>query len=180
VPQRKPRIEPVQAGIAAHRVQGPGRAGLCGAGLQGAGLSAPAWQDTAAPHTNAEDALALTVLAAVLDGYAGARLDRALTQGDDRVADSAGAYNGLWGRGPQLFMLDGVPPRARPPSRWRQALREQVARIAREGVKPQAELNRVKTQWVASEVYKLDSVFNQARSLGSYWAWACRWTPASA
>ena len=28
-----------------------------------------------------DDALALTVLAAVLDGYSGARLDRALTQG---------------------------------------------------------------------------------------------------
>ena len=27
----------------------------------------------------------------------------------------------------------------------------------------------MKTQWVASEVYKLDSVFNQARELGSYW-----------
>ena len=42
-------------------------------------------------------------------------------------------------------------------------------RIAREGVSP-AELERVRTQWVASEVYKLDSVMNQARELGSYWA----------
>ena len=32
-----------------------------------------------------------------------------------------------------------------------------------------AELRRVKTQWTASEVYKLDSVVNQARELGSYW-----------
>jgi zinc protease len=40
--------------------------------------------------------------------------------------------------------------------------------VAREGV-TEAELNRVKTQWVAGEVYKLDSVFNQARELGSYW-----------
>ena len=39
-------------------------------------------------------ALALTVLSAVLDGYSGARLDRALTQGPDRVADSASAGNG--------------------------------------------------------------------------------------
>jgi zinc protease len=44
-----------------------------------------------------------------------------------------------------------------------------VARVAREGV-TEAELQRVKTQWVASEVYKLDSLFNQARELGSYWA----------
>ena len=34
----------------------------------------------------------------------------------------------------------------------------------------EAELQRVKTQWVASEVYKLDSVFNQARELGVAWA----------
>jgi len=30
-------------------------------------------------------------------------------------------------------------------------------------------LRRVKTQWTASEVYKLDSVVSQARELGSYW-----------
>jgi zinc protease len=114
------------------------------------------------------DALALTVLAAVLDGYSGARLDRALTQGDGRVADSVGAYNGLWGRGPQLFVLDGVPAKGRTAAEVELALREQVARIASEGVS-EAELNRVKTQWVASEVYKLDSVFNQARELGSNW-----------
>ena len=48
------------------------------------------------------------------------------------------------------------------------ALRQQVAVIAREGVS-EAELNRVKTQWVASETYKRDSVFSQARELGSNW-----------
>ena len=48
------------------------------------------------------------------------------------------------------------------------ALRAEVAKVAREGV-TEAELNRVKTQWVASEVYKLDSVMNQARELGGYW-----------
>lgn len=31
-------------------------------------------------------------------------------------------------------------------------------------------MQRVKTQWVASEVYKLDSVMNQARELGVFWA----------
>ena len=34
----------------------------------------------------------------------------------------------------------------------------------------EAELTRVKTRWVAGEVYKLDSVMNQARELGSQWA----------
>ena len=119
----------------------------------------------AKPH----DALALTVLAAVLDGYPGARLERALTQGNKAVADSAGAYNGLMGRGPQIFMLEGVPAKGKTAAQVEAALREQVALIAKNGVSD-AELNRVKTQWVAHEVYKKDSVMEQARELGSYWA----------
>ena len=115
-----------------------------------------------------DDALALTVLAAVLDGYSGARLDRALTQGPDRVADSAGAGNGLIGRGPQLFTLSGVPAAGKSAAQVETALRAQVAKVAQEGVSA-AELARVKTQWVASEVYKRDSVMGQAQELGSMW-----------
>ncbi|GAC1606490.1 MAG: hypothetical protein NVS3B2_14050 [Ramlibacter sp.] len=115
-----------------------------------------------------DDALALTVLSAVLDGYSGARLDRALTQGGARVADSASASNGLSGRGPQLFTLDGVPAKGKTPEQVEAALRAEVVRVARDGV-TEAELNRVKTQWIAAEVYKRDSVMNQARELGSNW-----------
>ena len=122
------------------------------------------------PSPEAHDALALTVLAAVLDGYSGARLDRALTQGPDRVADSAGAGNGLWGRGPQLFTLDGVPAPGKTPEQVEAALRAEVARVARDGVS-EAELQRVKTRWIAAEIYKLDSIFSQARELGSNWAY---------
>jgi len=115
-----------------------------------------------------DDAVALSVLAAVLDGYDGARLDRALTRGPDRVADSVDAGNGLWGRGPQTFTLSGVPAAGKTPEQVEAALREQVARVAREGVS-EAELQRVKTRWIAGEIYKLDSVMNQARELGSAW-----------
>jgi zinc protease len=84
------------------------------------------------------------------------------------VADSAGASNGLWGRGPQLFVLDAVPAKGKTPEQCEAALREQVAKIARDGV-TEAELHRVKTQWVASQVYRLDSIMNQAQELGSQW-----------
>jgi zinc protease len=104
----------------------------------------------------------------VLDGYGGARLERALGQGDNRLSDGAGASNGLMGRGPQLFVLDGVPADGKTTQQVAEALRREVSRIAREGVS-EAELKRVKTQWVASETYKLDSVFSQARELGSNW-----------
>ena len=163
LPERKPRLEPLQTGVRRLDFKAPAEQAYLSMAFK-----VPSLQSLEQPQATDTDALALTVLAAVLDGYSGARLDRALTQGDNRVADSAGAYNGLWGRGPQLFMLDGVPVPGKTVQQVEAALREQVARIAREGV-TEAELNRVKTQWVASEVYKLDSIFNQARELGSQW-----------
>jgi len=114
------------------------------------------------------DALALTLLSAVLDGYPGARLERALAQGADRLADSVGAWHGLMGRGPQQFVLDGVPAPGKTAAQLEAALRAEVARIAREGVS-EAELQRVKTRWTAAEVYKLDSIMSQARELGNAW-----------
>ena len=163
VPPRKPREEPQQKGLRRIDFKAPAEQAYVSLAFK-----VPRLTGLEASPDN-DDALALTVLAAVLDGYSGARLDRALTQGPDRLADSAGAGNGLMGRGPQLFTLDGVPAPGKTTEQVEAALREQVARIARDGVS-EAELNRVKTQWVASEVYKLDSVMNQARELGSNWA----------
>nr|WP_251140646.1 pitrilysin family protein [Rhodoferax sp. U11-2br] len=163
VPERKPRTEPVQIGIKRLSFKAPAEQAQVTLAFK-----VPSLQWSADVQAQ-DDALALTVLAAVLDGYQGARLERALTQGPDKVADSVGAYNGLWGRGPQLFVLMGVPTQGKSTEQVEQALRAQVQRVATEGV-TEAELARVKTQWVASEVYKLDSLFNQARELGSQWA----------
>nr|WP_309678414.1 pitrilysin family protein [Polaromonas sp.] len=174
VPVRKPRSEPEQAGPRSLEFKAPASQAYVNMAfkvprLEPADLLDPV--SGAAPSATAaasRDALALTVLAAVLDGYSGARLERALVQGEGRLADSAGASNGLMGCGPQLFSLDGVPADGKTTAQVAEALRQQVAVIAREGVS-EAELNRVKTQWVASETYKLDSVFSQARELGSNW-----------
>jgi zinc protease len=163
VPPRKPRSEPAQVGLRRVQVKAPAEQAYVTLAYKVPGLRS---LDATDPAN--DDALALTVLAAVLDGYSGARLERALTQGADRVADSAGASHGLMGRGPQLFVLDGVPAPGKTAAQVEAALREQVARVAREGISA-AELERVKTQWVASEVYKRDSLFNQAREIGSYW-----------
>lgn len=162
VPVRKPRLEPAQAGMRRLEFKAP-------ADQAYVALAFKVPQLTSFEVTpDNDDALALTVLSAVLDGYSGARLDRALTQGPDRVADSAGSSNGLWGRGPQLFVLDGVPAKGKTPEQVEAALRAEVAKIAQGGV-TEAELNRVKTQWVASQVYRLDSIMNQAQELGSQW-----------
>lgn len=162
VPARKPRPEPEQRGLRRIDVKAPAEQALVALAFRVPQMT------SLQPSPDNDDALALTVLSAVLDGYSGARLDRALTQGPDRVADSASAGNGLLGRGPQTFSLVGVPAAGKTAAQVEAALREQVARIAKEGVS-EAELNRVKTQWVASEVYKRDSVMGQAQELGHYW-----------
>lgn len=159
VPPRKPRTEPEQRGIRRIEFKAPAEQSYVSLAFRTPRLESLEGES---------DAWALVVLSAVLDGYAGARLDRALTQGPDRVADSAGSYSGFIGRGPQLFGLDGVPAAGKTPEQVEAALRAQIARVAKEGVGA-AELARVKTQWVASETYKLDSVMAQARELGSNW-----------
>ena len=175
VPVRKPRLEPEQSGLKTLDFKAPASQAYVDLAFKVPKLEAADLLDDAPTSAlssagPARDALALTVLAAVLDGYSGARLARAMLQGEGaaRIADSAGASNGLMGRGPQLFSLDGVPAAGKTTAQVAAALRQQVALVARDGVSA-AELNRVKTQWAASETYKLDGVFNQARELGSNW-----------
>ncbi len=177
IPARKPREEPVQSGMRRIDFKAPAEQSMVVLAFRAPSVRADELAASSAPASGAgssrpsatDDALALTVLSAVLDGYSGARLDRALTQGPDRIADSAGASHSLLGRGPQLFTLTGVPAAGKDARQVELALREQVRKIAQEGVS-ETELNRVKTGWVASEIYKLDSVMAQARELGSYWS----------
>jgi zinc protease len=162
VPTRKPREETPQKGIRRMEFKAPADQSYVALAFK-----VPMVRSFERTPEN-DDALALSVLAAVLDGYDGARLERALTRGADRVADSVDAGNGLWGRGPQLFTLTGIPAAGKTPEQVEAALRAEVARVAREGV-TEAELQRVKTRWTAGQIYKLDSLMGQARELGSAW-----------
>ena len=166
VPTRKPQVEPQQMGLRRIDFKAPAEQAVVALAFKVPGLQS---LDPAAPTRATDDeALALTVLAAVLDGYSGARLERALTQGPDRLADGAGASNSLISRGPKVFYLQGVPAAGKTAAQVEAALRAEVARIAKDGVS-ESELARVKTQWMASEVYKRDSVMGQAQELGSNW-----------
>jgi zinc protease len=108
---------------------------------------------------------ALEMLANVLDGNDAARLNRTLVR-SQRVASSADAsYDGI-GRGPGMFFLSGTPTSGKKVSEVEQALRREVQKIVAEGVTAE-ELQRVKSQAVASRVYERDSMFYQARQIGS-------------
>ncbi|HRV79089.1 MAG TPA: pitrilysin family protein [Thauera sp.] len=121
---------------------------------------APALRDPAGDR----EAYALDVLAAVLDGYDGARLTRSLVR-DQRIAVSVGAGYDTGNRGPALFHLHGVPAAGTSPEALAEALRAEVRRIADEGISA-AELARVKTQAIATQVYKRDSLMGQAMEIG--------------
>ena len=111
-----------------------------------------------------DDAYALDVLSAVLDGYDNARLSAKLVR-TDRVANDVGAsYSGI-ARGPVLLILDGTPAQGTTTEQLEKLLRAEVERVANEGVS-EAELKRVKTQLIAAQIYKRDSVFGQAMEIG--------------
>jgi len=166
VPVRKPQVEPEQKGLRRISYKAPAEQAYVALAFR-----VPSLLRLENMQQSDHDALALLVLSAVLSGYDGARLERALTQGtpgSGRVADAADSSAWITGRGPALFLLTGIPAEGKTTEQVEQALRAEVARIAREGVEEQ-ELARVKAQWAASTIYARDSVQAQASELGSNW-----------
>ncbi|MDD2774431.1 MAG: pitrilysin family protein [Gallionella sp.] len=107
---------------------------------------------------------ALEILAGILDGNEAARLNKALVR-EQKVASDVGVGYDSNSRGPGLFIIEATPSEGKTAAEVELALRQQLLRLAKEGVSAE-ELNRVKAQVVASEVYKLDSVFYQAMQIG--------------
>jgi zinc protease len=107
---------------------------------------------------------ALDVLAGILDGGDSARLARELVRGS-QVAASAGASYDLYARQSSLFLFDGTPSNSHSIDDLRQALLEQVSHLQEEPVTAE-ELERVKAQVVASNIYEQDSVFYQGMKIG--------------
>jgi zinc protease len=160
---RKPRTEPEQHGARRVTLKAPAEQAYVLLSWRVPGLTALDDQPSN------KEALALSVLSALLDGYEGARLDRALTQGPGALAQEVSSYYDFSGRGPQTFMLEAVPKAGVSLSQLEARLKLQLQEIAKNGVS-ESELKRVKTQYVAQAVYKRDSIFNQAQEIGAFWA----------
>ena len=163
LPERKPRPEPMQKGARRIDYKAPAEQAYVLMSFK-----VPDLRAIEQPQASDKDAMALMMLSSVLSGYDGARLDRRLTQGEGRVADAAFSGAGVVNRGPSTFTLGGIPSQGKTAKDVEDALRAEVARVAKEGVS-EAELTRVRTQWMASTVYERDSVFGQANDLGSNW-----------
>lgn len=107
---------------------------------------------------------ALEVLAGVLDGGNSARLPRHLIRGSQIASDVSAGYN-LYSRNDSLFHLDGTPAGGHSAAELKQALQEQIKRLQNELISDD-ELERIKAQVVAGDVYQRDSVFYQAMTIG--------------
>lgn len=155
LPVRKPLIEPEQTGPRRTVVKAPAELPYV----------AMAWRVPTLRDVKADgDFYALQVLAAVLDGYEGARLSKNIVRGS-RVAVTANAgYDGS-SRGESLFYLDGAPAEGKTVADVEAALHAEIARIQNDGVS-EDELRRVKVQAVAGQVYKRDSLMGQAMEIG--------------
>ncbi len=107
---------------------------------------------------------ALAVLSGVLDGGDSARFERELVR-EQKVASRIGSEYDPIGRGPTMALFNGTPTASRKVGDLERAVRAQIERIKKEPVAP-SELARVKAQVVADDIYRRDSVFNQALELG--------------
>jgi zinc protease len=154
LPARKPQTEPPQLGLRRLLVKAPAENPYVSMAFR-------------VPRLESVDGdrepYALELLSTLLDGGESTRFTREIVRGS-RVANRAGAGYDMTQRGPAVFILDGTPAEGRSTDEVERAMRAEIARIARDGV-PQAELDRVKVQYVAQQVYKRDSVFAQAMEL---------------
>jgi len=107
---------------------------------------------------------ALDVLAGVLDGGDSARFTSHLVR-EQQVAASAGAGYDAVARAPSLFMIQATPFNGKTVAVLEKALMAEIDKLKTEPVSD-AELNRIKAQVVASDVYQRDSMFYQGMEIG--------------
>ncbi|MEX1200984.1 MAG: pitrilysin family protein [Methylophaga sp.] len=107
---------------------------------------------------------ALDVLAGILSGTSSSRFAKDLVR-EQQVAAGVSAYNNNFSRLDDMFIIAGTPAQGKSVDALQKAIQAQLDTLKMTPVSD-AELERVKTQVVASEVYELDSVFYQAMQLG--------------
>lgn len=107
---------------------------------------------------------ALDVLAGILSGTSSSRFSKELVR-EQQVAAGVSAYNNNFSRLDDMFIIGGTPAQGKSIDDLQTAIQQQLDALKMTPVSD-AELQRVKTQVVASEVYELDSVFYQAMQLG--------------
>jgi zinc protease len=164
LPVRKPQNEPEQTGVRRVNVKAAAK-------LPYIALS---WKTPKLVDVHKDrDPYALDVLAAILSGHDAARLAKSLVRGS-AIAQAAGAGYDPTVRGETTFTLDGTPAAGRTIAELEAALRNEIKQVAESGVTAE-ELSQVKTQLIAGQIYKRDSLMAQAIEIGGVEATGGHW-----
>ena len=159
LPEVKPRVEIPQIGKREITIKVPAKVPSFLLGFKTPGL-------ITAKNGDVEEwePYALDVLANVLDGGGSSRYSKKLIRGKEIAASTSAWYAG-YGRMPEMFMLAGVPATGQTIATLREAMLVEIE-LMKTTLVTQDELDRVKAQVIASEIYQRDSVQHMATTLG--------------
>ena len=127
--------------------------------------------------TNESDAYALEVLAGVLDGGSSARLSSDLVRGK-QIAVAASAGYSLISRMPDMFELEATPAEGKTVIELEAALKNEIKKLQQTLISKE-ELQRIKAQVLASDIFQKDSGFYQAMEIGTLETVGLGWQKAN-
>jgi zinc protease len=154
LPKRKPQDEPAQKGERRAIVKAPAKLPYV----------ALAYRAPKLVRMDDWEPYALEILAGVMDGNPASRLNHELVR-QQRIAVSVGAGYDAINRGPALFEFGGTPSEGHSADELEKGIRAQIEKVKKEGI-TEDELQRVKAQVIAADVYQRDSMFYQAMQIG--------------
>jgi zinc protease len=157
LPARKPQVEPEQKGE--RRVVVKAQAKLPYVLM---GFHVPSLQDA----DKDIEPFALEILAGVLNGNASARLNQNLVRQSQIAVDVDAAYDMVQRGRQSIFVLDATPSEGKSVAELEAAILNEIEKIKTGGV-TEEELQRVKAQVIAADVYQRDSMFYQAMQIGN-------------
>lgn len=152
----KPRVEPAQIGPRRLTVKAPARLPYLLMGYK-----VPTLKTT----EQVEEAYALEVLASILSGGNSSRFSRDLVRKQQIAATIDTGYD-LYNRLSGLFLIDAIPAKDHSVRDVELAVNEQIKLLQQELVSDK-ELQRIKAQVIANNVYERDSIFYQAMQMGT-------------
>jgi len=157
LPVRKPQVEPDQKGVKQVQVKAPADSAQL----------VMAWKaPTLKPNTiDDPEPYALELLAAVLDGYDNARLNRVLVK-QERVANDINVGYDMISRGPELFTISVSMAKGKTVAQAQASIRKALNEAIEHGVL-ESELKRIKVRILSEQIYKRDSIFGQAMEIGT-------------
>ncbi|HLF86686.1 MAG TPA: pitrilysin family protein [Nitrospiria bacterium] len=118
-----------------------------------------------APNYKDNDIYALTLLSNILSSGKSSRFYRSLVYEKSLALNAGGGYDGF-SIGPELFYFYGMPRQGKTLDELEKAIYEEIERVKKEPV-TDMELQKAKNQEEAAYILGQDSIFYQARQIGS-------------